>query len=133
MKTIPKLLADCQKTFNEYIRLRDRIDESCFKCISCGQIKRNDQMNAGHYYSVGSYAGLRFNEDNCHSQCIYCNKYLSGNLIEYTKNLPAKIGKEKFERLEITAGAYKRNGVKWHRFEIELLIKIYKEKVRELK
>jgi hypothetical protein len=56
-KSLPKLKADLQKIFNEFIRLRDKGKP----CISCGQPK--DYLQAGHFYSVRMYDGLRFNEN----------------------------------------------------------------------
>jgi hypothetical protein len=103
-----------------------------FKCISCGQIKDEQYMHAGHYYSVGQYPGLRFDEDNCHGQCNHCNIFLHGNLIEYTYNLPLKIGTERFEKLRLRAGAYKRTGWKPYRFEIEEKIAEIRLKIKEL-
>ena len=131
--TLPKLKSKLQCLFNEYIRLRDISGASHFKCISCDQIKPVSLANAGHYYNVGHYDGLRFDEDNCHCQCVSCNNFLHGNLIEYTHHLPFKIGLERFEKLKVKAGYYKRNGHKWSRFELEILIKEYQEKIKQLK
>lgn len=126
MKSLPSLKRKCQEVFNEMIRERDKINPSCFKCISCGQIKPVDQMHAGHYYNIGMHDGLRYDEDNCHGQCNYCNTFLHGNLIEYTKNLPLKIGTKRYEALQMRAGYYKRHGHKWHRFELEAYIEHFK-------
>jgi len=57
-------------------------------------------MDAGHYYSTKMYDGLRFNEDNIHGQCKYCNKFLYGNTVNYRDNLFFKIGPERFEKLK---------------------------------
>lgn len=129
--TLPKLIAKCQALFNEYIRKRDASGDH-FKCISCGQIKDIRYMHAGHYYSVGQYPGLRFDEDNCHGQCNYCNTFLHGNLIEYHDKLLAKIGIDRFMNLRYRAGVYKRQGYKFSRFEVEAKIKELKEKIKEL-
>jgi hypothetical protein len=83
-----------QTAFNAYIRHRDK-DKPC---ISCGT--HTGKINAGHYMSVGSTPELRFNEDNVHKQCEYCNTYLSGNLINYRINLIERIGIDKVEFLE---------------------------------
>ena len=130
--TLPKLKAKCQFIFNEYIRKRDLADCSHFKCISCGEIKDARYIQAGHFYNVGFYDGLRFDEDNCHGQCNHCNLFLHGNLIEYRDNLLFKIGAERFESLKIRAGLYKRNGHRWSRFELEDKIKELKQKIKEL-
>lgn len=115
--------------FNKLVRLRDSKD-GYFRCISCGENKSIDQMNAGHYYSVKQFDGLRYDEDNCHGQCVHCNKWLDGNLIEYSEKLPDKIGQEAFEKLKIRAGAQKRQSHKWHRFELELFIQEFKRRLK---
>jgi hypothetical protein len=130
-KSLPKLIAKCQVVFNEYIRLRDLSGCSHFKCISCGQIKDKRFLQAGHFYNTGQYAGLRFDYDNCHGQCNYCNTFLHGNLIEYRDNLFMKIGPGRFKALQIRALLYKRNGKKWARFEVEEKIKELKQKISE--
>ncbi len=131
-KSLPQLIAKCQILFNEYIRNRDLSGCDYFKRISCGQIKSERFMHAGHYYNVGQYAGLRFDEDNCHGQCNYCNTFLHGNLIEYRDNLLIKIGAKRFEILKIKALTYKRNGKKFSRFEVEDKIRELKLKLNEL-
>ena len=129
MKSLPQLIAKCQLAFNEYVRKRD-LTGDYFKCISCGEIKDERFMHAGHFYNVGHYPGLRFDEDNCHGQCNHCNTFLHGNLIEYRDNLLFKIGAERFEALKIRAGLYKRNGYKFSRFEIVEKIAELKQKIK---
>jgi Bacteriophage Lambda NinG protein len=43
---------------------------------------------------------LRFNEDNVHAQCKYCNNQLSGNAANYRIGLVKRIGLERVEALE---------------------------------
>lgn len=94
LKTRSDWLKEAQAAFNAYIRERDAEQ----MCVSCQ--KPCKKRNAGHYRSVGSAPELRFEELNCHLQCEHCNSYLSGNLIEYRKNLIHKIGQEKLDWLE---------------------------------
>ncbi len=96
IKTRSDHLKEAQKEFNRYIRLRDK-DEPC---ISCQKPLRHGNIDAGHYRSVGGCPELRFNELNNNAQCVYCNRYLSANLINYRINLIKKIGLEKVEFLE---------------------------------
>lgn len=84
-----------QIEFNRFIRLRDASEP----CISC-QRDLGGKMNAGHYKTVGAHPELRFDEDNCHKQCEYCNTHKSANLIEYRIHLVSKIGLDRVERLE---------------------------------
>lgn len=123
-KTLPKLKADCQKIFNEYIRLRD----SGKPCISCGGF---GEMQAGHYYAVSGYDGLRFDEDNVFCECVRCNCFDESHLIGYGSNLINRIGIERYKALQERATLYKKFGKKWSRSDVEELIKIYKEKLRD--
>ena len=86
-----------QQLVNKYIRQRD----GNF-CISCNK-KVNGKIDAGHMFSVGNYPSVRFDERNINSQCIKCNQYNGGSLLEYRKHLINKIGLEEFEDLEMLA------------------------------
>lgn len=95
LKTRSDWMREAQIACNRYIRLRD----TGKACISCGR-DTGAKINAGHYRSVGSCPELRFNELNIYLQCEHCNSYLSGNAIEYRKNLKELIGNDLLEYLE---------------------------------
>lgn len=99
IKTKPQLIKEAQTAVNSYIRARD----SNKPCISC-QVeviqKRGGSMDAGHYRSRGSAGHLRFNVLNIHSQCVTCNRWQSGNVVDYRINLIKRIGLEQVEKLE---------------------------------
>lgn len=124
LKTKKDYLLIAQKVFNTYIRLRDKGKP----CISCDKFLKDNDINASHYFSVGSSPNLRFNEDNVHNSCIKCNKELHGNISEYAIRLPFKIGKERFEQLiqdRNKPALYSIN-------EIKEIISIYKEKIKQI-
>ena len=125
-KSLPKLKADCQKIFNEFIRLRDQGKP----CISCGLIK---PLQAGHYFPTQGYDGLRFNEDNVHGECSGCNCFDDSHLIHYGDNLKERLGINGFMDLKMKANIYKSSGYKWSRSELIELIEKYKAKVKELR
>ena len=120
-KTLGKLKQDAQKVFNAYIRERDR-DKPC---VSCGAY---NTLQAGHYYAVGGYDGLRFNEDNVHGECARCNCWDESHLIGYGKNIEERIGKEELLSLHKAAADYKMNGYKFTRSEVQEVIDKYKNK-----
>lgn len=131
-KTLPTLKKELQEVFNLFIRLRDtQYDkgQAFFICISCNQPKGLDQMNAGHFHPVGGNEAVRYDEDNVHGQCIYCNNFKHGNEKLYERNLIKKIGQKAFDNLEIR----RHNRSKLMPFEVEYLISDYKKKVEELK
>ena len=124
-KTLPKLKAELQTIFNEYIRLRDAGQP----CISCGMIK---PLQAGHYFPVQGYDGLRYNEHNVNGECAGCNCFDQSHLIHYGRNLASKIGSEKYYQLLDDAATYKREGYKWSRSELMQMIQETKEKIKQL-
>ena len=119
--TIPKLTAKAQKIFNAYIRQRDS-ENGLFTCISCGQVKPIELMDAGHYVPQKNSSALRFNEYNVNGECKSCNGFDQFHLIGYRKNLINKIGIEMVEYLE----THNREIKKWSRTELLQIIKDYK-------
>jgi hypothetical protein len=114
----------CQRVFNAFIRMRDKD----LPCISCGT-RASVQYAAGHFYSVGSYPNLRFNEDNVHKQCNRkCNMALSGNLLAYREGLIDRIGIDRFNALD----AIKHVPVHYTIDDVKNLIQQYKNKIKQL-
>jgi len=113
-----------QVVFNTYIRLRDK-DKGC---ITCGKPFR-DKFDAGHFFSVGSYPALRFNEDNVQGQCVACNQHGHGMQSEYFIQLPKRIGLDRFNYLL----EQRKSVIKLSELEIKELIEKYKKKIKELK
>lgn len=118
-KSLQQLKNDAQKVFNEYIRLRDNNKP----CVSCGEFK---VLQAGHFYPVGSYDGLRFNEDNCFGECEQCNCFESNHLDNYKKMLEKRLTITETKDLHNTAKKYKKYGYKFSKSELKKIIKKYK-------
>lgn len=123
VKKKPDLKAKLDKVFSLYIRLRDSkpFNYRFFKCISCGEIKPFEQADCGHFHSR-RHLSTRFDEDNAHAECRACNRFSADHLINYEKNLIAKIGQQKFDLLKVKAAGTS----KMSDFEYEQLIKYYK-------
>lgn len=105
-----------QKKFNKWIRTRD----AGLPCISCG--KHSEKVDAGHYIAQGSSGALRYHEDNVHLQCVSCNRFKHGNLLEYRMGLIRKIGEDKVNWLE----EHRNDTKKWTREELNELLERYK-------
>lgn len=112
-----------QTVFNTYIRKRDKD----LPCVSCGTLKA-EEFHAGHYIA-STFQYLRFNEFNVWKQCSRCNTHLRGNSIPYRIELINRIGLQEVERLE------NERHLKFDKSipELKELIKIYREKVKQLK
>lgn len=124
--TLPRLKQKLQIVFNQYIVERDKGKP----CVACGQPK---PLEAGHYYSVRMYDGLRFDETNVHGECHYCNCFDDSHLIHYRYKLKERIGQHDFELLEKKAEDYKKNGYRWERSQLEAMISYYTRKLKELR
>lgn len=119
-KSLSSLIRIAVTHFHKFIRNRDK-DKPC---ISCGKYTT---LQAGHYYSAGKHPVIRFNEDNVHGQCLSCNYYKSGDLINYTYNLIDRIGKDRFEKLKFQVALSKQIKHKWDKFYLIEIIDKYKK------
>ena len=118
LKGIPHYKKQAQAAFNRYIRARDKGKPciSCNRLISDHPSLTGHSMDCGHYRSVGAAAHLRYNTYNAHSQCVSCNRDLSGNVVDYRICLIRRIGIDRVEQLECD------NSIR--KFDIEYLKRI---------
>jgi hypothetical protein len=108
--------------FNKFIRERDIRGSQSFICISCNRPKHISKAQCGHYMP-STYTSLKFNEDNCHAECVDCNCNDDNHLKGYRANLIVKIGLDKVLWLE----SHKiGNTVKWDKSELIEIINKYK-------
>ena len=126
--SLPKEIKKTQDIFNKFIRLRD-VNKPCIS----ENIPYQKDFDAGHYYSVKQFSGIRFNEDNVHGQSISGNRFKEGNFEMYTTNIIHRIGKERLEKLNELARYYKANPKKWTIPELKEIQKEYRIKIKKLK
>ena len=122
LKTLIKRL---DAVFSKFIRLRDSDSKGICKCITCNTPHHWTKLDNGHYIKR-QYMSTRFNEFNCNSQCRKCNWLEQGANELYREALIKKYGQEIHDQLLIQKYSTK----KWSRFELELLIKEYSERVK---
>ena len=108
---------------HKYINLRDKGNT----CICCGRPLISG-VNAGHFHESGNNPLIRYDEDNIHSQSVYCNKYQGGDSGDYRPNLIKKIGIERVERLDKLKGGTMKRTCEDYR-EIE---EYYKGKIAQM-
>ena len=117
--------AKAQKTFNEFIRLRDKD----LPCVSCDRPHDwHGQFHCGHFKTTAARPDLRFNEDNTAKQCSICNNYLSGNLVNYRFELIKRIGEDRVLALDVELPAPRLKAS-----DYEAIHKQYQQKIKELK
>lgn len=121
------LITKLDSVFSKYIRLRDADTNGMCQCISCGRVFPLNQMDCGHFIPRG-HMGTRFDEDNCHAQCVRCNRFMDGNLVEYERRLKRKIGADGIGELNNRANSVK----KYYEWELEEMITSYKQECKAL-
>ena len=128
LRTRSDWLKLAQKAFNEYIRVRD----AGKPCISCGASQGDTVLggafDAGHYRSTGSAPHLRFHTHNCHAQCVKCNRYLGGNIVEYRKRL---IDRRSLEIVEALEQDDRPRNYKIH--DLKRIIELCKKRIKQKK
>ena len=125
LKTASEWRIEAQSAFNAYVRHRDR-QLSCISCDSMGEHHGlGGYWDAGHYRSRGSSRHLSFDLWNVHKQCHRCNRYLSGNVVDYRIKLIKRIGLEKVEALE-NNNAIVKHDIKY----LRRIKQIFKAKLR---
>jgi hypothetical protein len=122
LKTTSDWMKEAQKVFNQYIRLRDKHKP----CVSC-ESKLGSKYDAGHYFSSGGHKAVTFDEDNVHGQCVACNQYKHGNLLNYQIGIEKRIGAERLLQLHEKAHQTR----KYSADELQEIIKTYKQKIKD--
>ena len=117
--------------FSKYIRLRDALkttgDINFCKCFTCGRIESIKNMDAGHFVSRRFNSTL-FDERNVNAQCARCNVFLSGNQLEYRRQLIKLYGEGIDIELKDKATEIKKYTIP----ELEEFIEELKGKIRTL-
>ena len=98
-----KTLASCvnvtAKDFQLMIRIESADRNGICQCVTCHNRIHYKHGHAGHFITRGKW-GTLLEESNVHFQCVHCNKFLSGNVREYTAFIEKKYGCEKVMELK---------------------------------
>lgn len=130
-KKLPKKKTDSQlkkmldKVFSEYVRISNSDKNGYCICVTCGKKDHYKSMQNGHYISR-QHLAVRYDETNCHVQCVGCNIFRGGNYTAYALYMLDNYGEEKLQWLE----QQKHIITKYYPYEER--IEYYKSKVKEL-
>jgi hypothetical protein len=100
LKTRSDRMKEAQIAFNAL--RREVCRQAGYLCICCDQPLdwTGNNVDNGHYRSVGSAPHLRFNPNNSWAQRKQCNRYGAGRAVDYRIGLIKRIGLEAVEALE---------------------------------
>lgn len=125
LETIKEMMKRVQKVVNLYVRTRDAGKE----CCSCDTILRG-KFDAGHFWNSNNFKNVTFDaERNVSGQCVKCNRWEHGSLLQYREKLIKRIGPEKYNQLEEDARVTRR----FTKSELQETLDEYKVKLKKLK
>ncbi len=122
------LIEKLDRIFSQYIRRRDSDYAGFVQCCTCGKFVFWKKSDAGHYHNR-RHMGIRWDETNVHAQCRTCNRFDEGEKDLYKEFIICKYGQETIDLLLMK----KKLGIKWHKFELEAMIALYKQEVKRQK
>lgn len=97
-KTIRQLVKIADRWFSQYVRLKAATGTGFCTCCTCGTIKFWKKIDAGHWINRDKY-GTRYELNNCHPQCVSCNRFKSGRGAEYSDFIINNYGRDEFDWL----------------------------------
>lgn len=121
-KTISYYKKKLDEVFSKYIRYRDK-----GQCFTCPHKAHPKKMQCGHFVPR-QYLKTRYDEKNCHCQCMACNIYHGGQGPTYAVRLDEKYGLGTAKELEKGRWEVFKVDIQWYEEKIEH----YKEKLKEV-
>ena len=120
-KSINQLVADLDKVFSIFIRLRDLNNEDVSFCVTCGKPMTLKTSQCGHFISRRHFA-TRWEEKNCAAQCYACNMHNQGKQYEFGLAIDNRFGVGTAQKLLIQS----KNKFKKDKSILQILINKYK-------
>lgn len=118
--TTGKIKKKLDTIFSKYIRAK--FPKVCYTCK-----KPSDKLQCGHFVSR-QYLATRWDEDNCRPQCVGCNLWGRGQLLDFEENLINEIGLKKVKQLKISRHQTLKLDREWY----EEKINYYENELKKL-
>jgi len=114
--------------FSRFIRIRDIITGEYCRCVTCGKsIHWKYEAQCGHYATRGK-AATRYNEQNCHAQCVYCNGQNKGEQAKHGFKIDDMYGEGTARSLIELSGTLTKHS----KMAISDIAKEYREKTKKI-
>lgn len=126
-KSVSQLRDKLDAVYSQWIRRSAADPKGTVKCYTCPKVDHWKNLQCGHYISR-RHMSTRWFEKNTKVQCVGCNVFNQGNGPAFSLALVREYGPTILEELEIK----KNNICKMGKFEYELLIQEYTQKLKQL-
>lgn len=112
------------RAFSRYIRRRDCLmttgDPTQGRCVTCGKVYDYRDLQAGHYVP-GRRNSIKFDDRNCHAQCVGCNIWGRGQGAKYHEFMLKTYGQDVIDELWYKNSCYRKWLESEHREEADRL------------
>ena len=113
------------KDLQKAIRMEAADEQGNCRCVTCGKRDHYKKMHGGHFVP-GRRMSVLFIERNIHPQCVHCNTFLSGNLMEYERLMVKTYGQDVVDEIR----AAKNRTVTFSRHELADMRDEYKSRIK---
>jgi len=127
-KSLSMLVKELDTVFSLFIRLRDADHQGTVKCFVTGEKVWWKDAQAAHWIPRANMI-MRWAEDNVHACTKESNQYDPNHIHEYDKKMASTYSIYRIQVMRQTS----KSLAKWTRPELEDLIDLYTDKVKELK
>lgn len=108
--SISKLKKKLDAVFSKFIR--EKYPKYCYTCN-----KPSAKLQCGHFVPR-TYLATRWDENNCRPQCVGCNIFGRGQLLDFEENLKEELGSEVVEDLKRKRSLLWKLNAHWYETEI---------------
>jgi hypothetical protein len=126
-KSLSQLTKDLDAVFSLFIRQRNADSAGMVRCFTSGVVMHWKKSQAGHYISRRHFS-TRWDEINVQVQSVAENVFNQGNAPVFAEKIKERYGQKALDILN----QKKTNKSKMGKFELNLLIKEYTQKVKDL-
>lgn len=116
--SISKLKKKLDTVFSKYIRYKYSKNGvvSCYTCGKRGSVK---SMQCGHFVPR-QHLATRWDENNCRPQCVGCNIFGNGKLLDFEERLTEELGVKKVKGLKMKRHQILKLDSRWYGEQITL-------------
>lgn len=97
-------------------------------CYTCGVQKPWREQHCGHFLHQAKTSSIAYEQKILHCQCVKCNTFSGGNLIEYTLKMIRKYGIKQVQKWKRES----KKPYKWKRDELEEKIEKCKKQLKRI-
>lgn len=116
-KTSAQLKKDLDTIFSRYIRLKHSHNEMC-TCYTCGKVLHWKEIQNGHFIPRNILI-TRWDENNCRPQCVGCNVFGNGKILDFEDALIKEFGKKEVEKLKASRFQILKVDSHWYKEKID--------------